>query len=244
VRKFALFDRTALSELTGHRARAVLALVYTAVLLTSFEFWLLPARIEARRQGYPLERMAPGLESGLWWVVACVIGYSLIPLAIVTLGHRERPASVGYGLSGFRRHVLVYLGLFALILPFVLVASTRPDFRGLYPFVGAARASVSTFLVWEVAYLLQFVALESFFRGYLLFTLEKSIGLLAVFVMAVPYVMIHFHKPPLEAFGAIIAGIVLGVLALRYRSWAGGAVIHGLVAVTMDTLAVRQAGLF
>ena len=39
-------------------------------------------------------------------------------------------------------------------------------------------------------------------------------------------------------------GLVLGFLALRTRSFAGGALFHGLVACTMDVLAVREAGLF
>lgn len=228
----------------GVPAEPAIALVYTSALLTAFEFWWLPGRIEARAQGYPAERMPPGLDSGLTWVAACVIGYVIVPLMVVLLVHRARPGSVGYGLSGFRGHVRVYLGLFALVLPLVLVASTRPDFRSFYPFVGAAREDVPTFLLWEAAYITQFVALEAFFRGYLLFTLEKHMGTLAVFVMTVPYVMIHWHKPPLEAYGAVVAGVVLGMLALRYRSWAGGAMVHALVAVTMDTLAVRQAGLF
>ena len=34
----------------------------------------------------------------------------------------------------------------------------------------------------------------------------------AIFVMVVPYVMIHFGKPMLETVGAIIAGVVLGLL--------------------------------
>ena len=50
--------------------------------------------------------------------------------------------------------------------------------------------------------------------------------------------MIHYHKPPAEAFGALAAGIILGALALRYRSWLGGAILHSLVAVSMDSLAV------
>ena len=78
----------------------------------------------------------------------------------------------------------------------------------------------------------------------MLFTLEKRFGWNAIFVMVVPYCMIHFHKPAPECFGAIIAGVVLGALALRLRTWVGGAVLHCLVAFTMDYLAAQRAGLF
>ena len=42
--------------------------------------------------------------------------------------------------------------------------------------------------------------------------------------MIVPYLMIHFAKPWLEASGAILFGLLLGVLALRSRSIWGGIV--------------------
>ena len=58
--------------------------------------------------------------------------------------------------------------------------------------------------------------------------------------MTVPYTMIHFHKPFPECLGALGAGLLLGFLALRYRSFLGGVVLHSLVAVTMDLLAVSR----
>lgn len=56
--------------------------------------------------------------------------------------------------------------------------------------------------------------------------------------------MIHFYKPLPECLGAIAVGITLGALALAYRSFWGGVVVHVLVALTTDTLAVYHAGLF
>jgi hypothetical protein len=61
--------------------------------------------------------------------------------------------------------------------------------------------------------------------------------------MVVPYAMIHFHKPFLECLAAVGAGCILGVLALRFRTFWGGALLHILVAVTMDLLAVTRGGL-
>jgi membrane protease YdiL (CAAX protease family) len=69
-------------------------------------------------------------------------------------------------------------------------------------------------------------------------------GRLAIFVAAVPYTMIHFHKPLPECLGAAGAGLVLGYLALRYRSFIGGVFLHAGVALAMDLLSVRASGLF
>jgi len=85
----------------------------------------------------------------------------------------------------------------------------------------------------------QFIALEVFFRGFLLHGLRRALGANAIFVMVVPYCMIHFQKPMPETFGAIGAGLILGTLALRTRSIWGGVLIHVGVAMTMDVLALR-----
>ena len=87
-------------------------------------------------------------------------------------------------------------------------------------------------------YAAQFLALEVFFRGFLLAGLRRAMGANAVFVAMVPYVMLHFGKPLPETLGAVVTGIVLGTLALRTRSIWGGVVIHIAVAVTMDLLAL------
>jgi membrane protease YdiL (CAAX protease family) len=58
--------------------------------------------------------------------------------------------------------------------------------------------------------------------------------------MMIPYVMIHFDKPILEVFAAIIAGIVLGTLAMRTRSIWAGFLIHVSVALAMDIAAIWQ----
>ena len=53
--------------------------------------------------------------------------------------------------------------------------------------------------------------------------------------MMVPYVMIHFPKPYLEACGAIVAGVVLGSLSMKTGSIWAGFLIHSTVAILMDS---------
>jgi membrane protease YdiL (CAAX protease family) len=89
-------------------------------------------------------------------------------------------------------------------------------------------------------YFCQFLALEMFFRGFWLGVLRRSFGSGAIFVMAVPYCMIHFGKPYLEACGAIVAGIALGSLSMKTRSIYQGFMVHITVAGLMDWLALRH----
>jgi hypothetical protein len=224
--------------------RVAFALVYTALVLALEEYFFTFAAV--KRHGWLRDIGFPDqdLGAGLVWVASLLVFYLAIPAIIVRFAHREPLTSIGWSTRGLVRHLRAYLPLYALVLPIVVFASHRADFARTYPFVASARTDLSTFLLWECAYAVSFLALEAFFRGYLLFTCEARMGWLSIFVMIVPYTMIHFHKPWPECLGAIAAGITLGALALAFRSFWGGVVLHALVALTMDALAVRHAGLF
>jgi membrane protease YdiL (CAAX protease family) len=200
-------------------------------------------------QASPLAAPASALHHGRWyelasyayWAGCCVTGYLILPATLLrVIRPGERLSSFGLSWSGLRGHGRTYLLLFLFVLPLVLLASTRPDFLDTYPFYRLAARSLPDFLMWEALYASQFVALEFFFRGFLLHTLKRDLGAYALFVSVVPYCMIHFQKPLPEALGAIVAGVVLGTLSLRTGSVLGGAAVHVAVAVTMDVLALAQ----
>lgn len=166
-----------------------------------------------------------------FWAAIKTIGFAL-PLFLVAFWRGE---DFGLGLGETRRHWKIYLGLYLAVLPLLVAASRTSAFLGTYPFYRGPHQ-----LRWELYYGATFVALEFFFRGFALFALDRAIGKLAVFVLVVPYTMIHFGKPLPEILGAIVAGTVLGFLALRTRSIWGGVAVHLGVAWTMDLLALYQ----
>ena len=97
--------------------------------------------------------------------------------------------------------------------------------------------------IWEIAYICQFFALEFFFRGFMVHGLRQRFGIYAIFVMTVPYCMIHFGKPMTETLAAIGAGIILGLMSLKTRSIWLGACLHVAVAMSMDFLALWHKGI-
>ncbi len=226
------------SEFKNLKSEAVIALIYCAIVLTCMDYFFIPPRAEALLQGLGMGQwVEPTMRAGLIWSLSCLIGFLFIPCCLLWL-QKKSVRDYGFSSRGFFSHISIYLGLFALMLPLIYLAAQEPHFRDTYPFIPQAKLTWRLFLVWEIAYVLQFFCLEFFFRGFLLFTLEKHMQkFIAIAVMIVPYVMIHFHKPIFETFGAVVAGLVLGFLSLRYRSWLGGAVLHGMVAVTLDLLA-------
>jgi membrane protease YdiL (CAAX protease family) len=183
-------------------------------------------------------RVNQGIYPQLWWAIITSLVYLLPVLAIIYI-FKEKLSDYGMRFRVKRKYWLLYIGMYLIVLPLIIYASTRTDFRNVYPFFrGAYRADMMLIVIWECAYLFQFFALEFFFRGFLVIGLERYIGRLSVWVAMVPYVMIHFHKPLLEATAAIIAGIVLGEIARRTGSILGGVIVHSGVALTMDLLAL------
>jgi pimeloyl-ACP methyl ester carboxylesterase len=151
----------------------------------------------------------------------------------------EKLRDYDFSLKGFTKHLWIYAVMFCLVLPAVLVASRTHSFRQTYPFYRIANRSHADLAMWEALYVVQFLALEFFFRGFILQGLRRALGANAIFVMLVPYCMIHYGKPLPETLGAIGAGLILGTLAMRTRSIWGGVLIHVGVAITMDVLALR-----
>jgi membrane protease YdiL (CAAX protease family) len=178
------------------------------------------------------------LKSFAWWSGLCFIGYVVLPTIAIYFMPGERLGDYYVSLRQLRRHLPIYLGLYLLVLPIVALASQAETFYLTYPFYKHANRSAFDFFAWEALYALQFFSLEFFFRGFILKALRERCGSAAIFVMIVPYCMIHYGKPIAETFGAIVAGIVLGTLAMRTRSIWGGVFVHIGVAVTMDSLAL------
>lgn len=177
-----------------------------------------------------------------WWTGWHLICFLLIPALVIRFLWRERVRDFGWRWGETHRHWRGYLLLLSPILVFVVLVSQGEDFVNHYPFYPHAGRSWLDFLAWEALYMTQFVVLEFFFRGYMLRAVQPALGANAIWIMCVPYLMIHFPKLWLEATGAILFGLFLGILALRSRSIWGGVLVHAGVALSMDIAALTQKG--
>jgi membrane protease YdiL (CAAX protease family) len=184
------------------------------------------------------------LADRMYWVGWGVFCYLLVPVAIILLVMRESPARYGLRFYISPRTLAVYAVLLVIMILPLLWASRQQSFVNRYPMVTDLGNDWGRILTWEAARALRFMSLEFFFRGYLLFGTEKRFGYHAIAISAMPYGIIHFAKPFPEALGAIVAGAVLGWLALRTRSIAGGTILHASVAISMDMLALYRKGAF
>lgn len=189
---------------------------------------------EARQSGWL------GLLAYAWWGFWHLCLYVVVPVVVWRWLLKRPLRELGVGWGETHRYLGWYALLAAPIVLFAWLASTRPDFQQQYPFYALAGRSWLDFLLWEAIYISQFVALEFFFRGFLLHSLQPRFGQLAIWVMIIPYTMIHLPKPWLEASGAIFFGLFLGMLALASRSIWGGAMVHVSIALSMDLFALMR----
>lgn len=224
----------------GFSASALVVLVVCAVSLTlqeylggrdTFERWFYDGSSATDRYWQ--------LKSFAWWSGWRLLGYVVIPMLAIACVPGQRILDYYVSPRGFFRHLWIYLAMFAAIFPFVYAASRTASFRDTYPFYRLANRSAFDLWAWQALYALQFLSLEFFFRGYLLQGLRRALGANAIFVMIVPYCMIHYGKPLPETLGAIGAGLILGTMAMRTRSIWGGVLIHVGVAVSMDLMALH-----
>lgn len=192
-----------------------------------------------------LLRTGPYYSLGsLWfWVLFCCLGYMGLPMLYLRRMGR-RLGDYYFNPRGFWEHRNVYLGMCAVVLVLVGIVSFQPSFQEIYPFYTWCGRSWFDLLAWEAGYALQFVALEFFFRAFLLEGMRRSLGVGAVYCMLLPYCMLHFQKTAAECLGSILAGLVLGLMAMRYRSIWGGILVHFTVALSMDIASLIQKGQF
>lgn len=176
-----------------------------------------------------------------WWSLTRVVGYVFVPFAVYKACFpKDSLLDLGLRLRGFRQHAWIYGVCLAVVVPSMLLVAKQPDFGTYYPFYKNSSRSWFDLIAWETMYFAQFFALELFFRGIWLGAMRRSLGSGAIFAMSVPYAMIHYGKPYLEAQGAIIAGIVLGSLSMKTKSVYLGFLVHITVALSMDLLALHQ----
>jgi membrane protease YdiL (CAAX protease family) len=180
-----------------------------------------------------------------WWVAAMVFWYVVPAVVVIKLVLRERLTDYGVKLAGWTAGWKIYLVFVAVMVPLVVVMSADEHFQNTYPFYAVADRSEVTWRLpaWEVLYAAQFLALEFFFRGFLLHGVKHRFGVYSAFVMTVPYCMIHFRKPFPECVASIIAGVMLGYMSLKTRSVWLGAALHVSVAWGMDACSLTRRGL-
>jgi membrane protease YdiL (CAAX protease family) len=176
-----------------------------------------------------------GYDEYLVTNIGCLL---FIPMLYIFLVARQEPASFGFTLgdssSGFKYASL----LFVCVFPVLFIASRMTDFQQYYPLQKWAQTSLRLFLYFELTYGLYLFCWEFFFRGFLLFGLFRGIGWWAVPAQALVFGILHWGKPGPEIIASFITGVILGIVALKVKSFMPCFLVHWAAAVTFDILVI------
>lgn len=162
----------------------------------------------------------------------------LLPMMLILFVIREEPSGFGFALGDTRRGYRLAGLLFLAVLPILVIGSRMASFQEYYPIQKQAAQSLAYFAYLEISYGMYLFCWEFFFRGFLLFGLARSLGSWSVFVQAAAFGIMHIGKPPAEVAASFVAGVILGVLALRVKSFVPCFVLHWASAVAFDVLVI------
>lgn len=178
------------------------------------------------------------------WIAFTITGYLIIPFLVIKFVLHEKISTYGFSGKIGIKDLKIYGLMLTVMIPIVMAISFTSSFQHKYPFYqNTTKLPDISLFVWEAEYMIQFFALEFFFRGFFLHGIKQRFGFYSVFVMMIPYCMIHFGKPFPETISAIIAGTALGILSLKSNNIWLGVFIHCSVAITMDICSLWQKGL-
>lgn len=201
----------------------------TALLVVTFVFVL-----DFSRAFVPPEIQALGRDpvANRYLALERAILYGLVPLAVALLAFRDAPARYGLRLGDWRWGLgLAAVGI-AIVSPIILALAGRPEFGAYYRPADAGLGAV------VVTNALDLVPAEFILRGFLLFTLLRRIGPLALIVVQVPFVFAHIGKPEIELYSTFLGGPAFAWLNWRTGSIAWSAIGH----VVIQTLVITAAG--
>jgi membrane protease YdiL (CAAX protease family) len=184
-------------------------------------------------------------NSLIYWVSILDLNYIIVPILVIKLILKEKASEFGLSLKLEKNFFQFYFVFMVFMLILVYFASKTSSFQSKYPFLKIYNSSQldSKFLIWELVYCSQFFCLEFFFRGFMVKGLQNKFGLWSIFIMTIPYCMIHFGKPLPETIGSVFAGLILGYISYRGKGILAGFLMHITVALAMDGMALWQTGI-
>lgn len=176
----------------------------------------------------------------LYWFIGDFITFFILPVIIIRFFFKERLSSYGLQIGDYKVGLKITLIFILIMLPLVWFASSTDSFAKVYPHLNSARDSWNVFIIYEIGLLIYMLAWEFIWRGYMLFGLYEKFGFYSIFIQMIPFAILHNGKPLLETFGSILAGLALGVLALRTKSIFYCVIAHMSVMFSIDLISTLR----
>lgn len=210
------------------------ALIIFSVVMFSVRAWFYQHQ-ELSWKYFPYQyqttatRIGTNLISLVWIAFPCTLYWFFVD--------RKRLPVYGFKAKGVT--LWPYFILLLMMVPLLYWAAYQPDFQETYPrartlYLDNTPYKILGTTLYEIAYSLDFVVTEYFFRGFLILALARFAGPKVILPMCAFYLSIHFDKPMGEAISSFFGGLILGILAYRSGSIYGGIIVHLGIALLME----------
>ena len=221
-----------LDAFRGRQRKPTVILLCSAVVLVAWKYGGSPEFYLERLRSFGVWFDDPAATAGIYSFASCFVLLGLLPAAIVKFVFHERLADYGVQLGDRRRTLRAIVLLGPLFVVGGYLASRDPAFAAVYPInPGAGRM----FGLHAATYVLFYLGWEFYFRGFMQLGLRESLGdANALLVQVLASTLLHIGKPGSETFGAILGGLLWGVLVYRTRSLLAGLVQHALLGLSLD----------
>jgi membrane protease YdiL (CAAX protease family) len=189
------------------------AVVVAVILIVIFDFQrtLIPDALVQYDRNPGIQRLQ---------AISRVVLFFLVPLGVVVLGFRDRPARYGLQLGDWRWGLGLAIAGCVVMTPIVLLLSGAPDFRAYY---APSNDPLPSLLATNT---MDLFSTEFVYRGFLMLALARVFGPIALVVALFPFTFTHLTKPEAELLSTFAGGAVYGWLTWRTGSVFWGAAAH------------------
>jgi hypothetical protein len=185
-----------------------------------------------------------------------IAGILWVPLMVILLGLRRSPADFGLVPGDVKAGTLTAFALFFAFVPVILIFAPQDGPQSYYlSWLGTMGGSGSIIGIWPEGnsysrggmlrwdHLIYHEAVMGFYmfgwewyhRGFLLTGLRRIMPVWgAILTQAILFTVLHLGKPWPEVASSFPGGIVMGLVALRFRSFLPCFLLHWLVSAGFD----------
>ena len=167
-----------------------------------------------------------------------MILYFIIPMAVVLLLFRDRPADYGFQIGNWRVGLMwTVIGCVVMAVILWFIART-PSMQSFY---SEKAPDNPLYLIYITA--VDLFGWEFMWRGFMLFGMAAVLGPgPAIWLQAVPFAFMHLNKPELEALTTIFGGAAFGYIAWQSGSFLYPFLIHWFIAAFTMLVASGKIG--